>query len=188
MAFDFAGDGALLPGGSGELFFADEDAGRDIVPVALRILAVGAQPEGNAILIASSSARRADLFPELKIEYTVQGTVKDALDALASAVAGGVSKTGADNDFTGTNLFRGILRMANPRVSASPDDATKDISLVPNANGAGLQVQFPGGATAMIRAKTGTLATTAEVDAVAQSATDYVDNLVGDIDAALAQI
>lgn len=189
MAFTFAGDGAPLAGGTGDLFFADEDAEGEHVPVSLRILAVGAQPEGNAILIASSGARRADLFPELSISYSVQGTVKDALDALAQAVAGGVAKPGADNDFTGTNLFSGILRMANPRVSADPDDATKDISLVPNANGAGLQVQFPGGgATAMIRAKTGTLATTAEVGTALTEAKTYTDNLVGDIDAALAQI
>ena len=188
MAFTFAGDGAPLAGGTGELFFADEDAEGEHVPVSLRILAVGAQPEGNAILISSSGARRADLFPEISISYSVQGTVKDALDALASAVAGGVAKTGADNDFTGTSLFRGILRMANPRVSANPNDATKDISLVPNANGAGLQVQFPGGATAMIRAKTGTLATTAEVGTALTEAKTYADGLVGDIDAALAQI
>lgn len=188
MAFTFAGDGAPLAGGTGDLFFADEDAEGEHVPVSLRILAVGAQPEGNAILIASSGARRADLFPELSISYSVQGTVKDALDALAESVAGGGAKPGADNDFTGTNLFSGILRMANPRVSADPDDATKDISLVPNANGAGLQVQFPGGATAMIRAKTGTLATTAEVGTALTGAKTYTDNLVGDIDAALAQI
>lgn len=184
MAFTFAGDGAPLPGGSGELFFADDDADGDLVPIALRILAVGAQPEGNAILIASSGARRADLFPELRVEYTVQGTVMDALAALAIVVAGGVAKTDADNDFSGTNLFRGIARMANPRVSAAPDDATKDISLVPNANGAGLQVQFPGGATAMIRAKTGTLATVTEVnDRGASTLTDakaYADRMVDD--------
>ena len=188
MTFTFAGDGAPLAGGTGELFFADEDAEGEHVPVSLRILAVGAQPEGNAVIISSSGARRADLFPELSISYSVQGTVKNALDALASAVADGVAKPGADNDFTGTNLFRGILRMANPRVSAAPDDATKDISLVPNANGAGLQVQFPGGATSMIRAKTGTLATTAEVGTALTEAKTYADDLVGDIDAALAQI
>ena len=64
-----------------------------------------------------------------------------------------------------TNLFRGILRMANPRVSADPDDASKDIALVPNADGAGLQVQFPDGNTLLLQKKTGTLATNAEVDA-----------------------
>lgn len=188
MAFDFAGDGAPLPGGSGELFFADDDADGDLVRVALRILAVGEQPEGNAIITASSGTRRADLFPELRVEYTVKGTVQDALNALDSAVAGGVAKPGADNDFTGNNLFRGILRMANPRVSAAPNDATKDISLVPTQNGAGLQLQFPGGATAMIRAKIGTLATTSEVGTALTEAKTYTDNLVGDIDAALAQI
>lgn len=62
-----------------------------------------------------------------------------------------------------TTVWRGIMRMCNPRIAANADDASKDISLVPNENGAGLQVQFPGGATAMVRAKTGTLATTAEV-------------------------
>lgn len=165
MAFAFAGDGAPLPGGSGELFFTDEDAEGEHVPVSLRILAVGAQPEGNAILIASSGARRADLFPELSISYSVQGTVMDAIAALAIVVAGGVANPGADNDFSGTNLFRGIARMANLRVSVAPDDATKDIALVPNADGAGLQLQFPGGNTAMIRSKTGVLATTAEVKA-----------------------
>ena len=57
----------------------------------------------------------------------------------------------------------GILRMKNPKVAAD-DDETHDIALVPNANGQGLQVQFPGGSTAMIRMKTGTLATTQEVN------------------------
>lgn len=63
-----------------------------------------------------------------------------------------------------TTVWRGIMRMCNPRIAANADDASKDIALVPNANGAGLQLQFPGGATAMIRAKTGTLATVAEVN------------------------
>ena len=58
----------------------------------------------------------------------------------------------------------GILRLKNPKVAVD-DDTSHDIFLVPNANGAGLQVQFPGGATAMIRAKIGTLATVAEVKA-----------------------
>lgn len=63
-----------------------------------------------------------------------------------------------------TTVWRGIMRMCNPRIAANADDASKDIALVPNANGAGLQVQFPGGATAMIRMKTGTLATVQEVN------------------------
>lgn len=184
MAFAFAGDGAPLPGGTGELFFADEDAGGDIVPVALRILAVGAQPEGNAVIISSSGARRADLFPELSISYSVQGTVMDALAALAIVVAGGVAKTGADNDFTGTNRFLGIARMANPRVSAAPNDVTKDIAIVPNADGAGLQLQFPGGNTVMIRSKTGVLATVAEVNdrdsSTLVDAKAYADGKVND--------
>ena len=57
----------------------------------------------------------------------------------------------------------GILRMKNPKVSAD-DNPEHDIALVPNANGQGLQVQFPGGSTAMIRMKTGTLATVAELN------------------------
>ena len=63
-----------------------------------------------------------------------------------------------------TTVWRGIMRMCNPRIAANADDASKDIALVPNANGQGLQVQFPGGATAMIRMKTGTLATVKEVN------------------------
>lgn len=57
----------------------------------------------------------------------------------------------------------GILRMKNPKVAAD-DNPEHDIALVPNANGQGLQVQFPGGSTAMIRMKTGTLATVQEVN------------------------
>lgn len=57
----------------------------------------------------------------------------------------------------------GILRMKNPKVSAD-DDPEHDIAIVPNLNGQGLQVQFPGGSTAMIRMKTGTLATVQEVN------------------------
>ena len=57
----------------------------------------------------------------------------------------------------------GILRMKNPKVAAD-DDTAHDIALVPNAAGAGLQFQFPGGDAAMVRAKSGTLATTQEVN------------------------
>lgn len=57
----------------------------------------------------------------------------------------------------------GILRLKNPKVAAD-DDTAHDIAIVPNANGQGLQVQFPGGSTAMIRMKTGTLATVAELN------------------------
>lgn len=58
----------------------------------------------------------------------------------------------------------GILRLKNPKVAAD-DDTRHDIALVPNANGQGLQVQFPSGKTAMVREQTGTLATVAEVNA-----------------------
>lgn len=103
----------------------------------------------------------------IRLAFNRPGEDKATSDAIVlwkELVAALAAKAGADNDFTGTNLFRGIMRMANPRVSANADDATKDIALVPNADGAGLQVQFPGGATAMIRMKTGTLAITQEVN------------------------
>ncbi len=81
---------------------------------------------------------------------------KEMVAALAEATEGLI---GADGGTVG-----GVLRMKNPKVSAD-DDTRHDIALVPNANGQGLQVQFPGGSTAMIRMKTGELATVAEVNA-----------------------
>ncbi len=80
---------------------------------------------------------------------------KEMVAALADATEGLI---GADGGTVG-----GVLRMKNPKVAAD-DDTAHDIALVPNAQGQGLQVQFPGGATAMVRAKSGTLATVADVD------------------------
>lgn len=71
---------------------------------------------------------------------------------------------------TAGGTVEGVLRLKNPKV-ATDDDTAHDIALVPNGGGQGLQVQFPGGATAMVRAQTGTLATVAEVNAA-------VDNVV----------
>lgn len=80
--------------------------------------------------------------------------------ALAEATEGLI---GADGGTVG-----GVLRMKNPKVAAD-DDPAHDIAVVPNADGAGLQVQFPGGATAMIRMKTGALATVQEVNEAIQN-------------------
>ena len=79
---------------------------------------------------------------------------KEMVAALAEATEGLI---GADGGTVG-----GVLRMKNPKI-ATDDDTAHDIALVPNGGGQGLQVQFPGGSTAMIRMKTGTLATTEEV-------------------------
>ena len=75
--------------------------------------------------------------------------------ALAEATEGLIGADGGTVD--------GILRMKNPKVSAD-DNPGHDIAIVPNLNGQGLQVQFPDGSTAMIRMKTGTLATVQEVN------------------------
>lgn len=77
----------------------------------------------------------------------------------------------------------GILRLKNPKVAAD-DNPEHDIALVPNANGQGLQVQFPDGSTAMIRMKTGTLATTQEVnEALAEKVGIFTFDCTGEKDA-----
>lgn len=119
-------------------------------------------PKGDPGDPAALPVATADTLGGVKVGAGLTAAADGTLSA--DIAAGDVAKTIADNDFSGTNLFRGIARMANPRVSAAPDDATKDIAIVPNADGAGLQLQFPGGATSMIRAKTGTLATVQEVN------------------------
>ena len=87
---------------------------------------------------------------------------KEMVAALAEATEGLI---GADGGTVG-----GVLRMKNPKVAAD-DDPAHDIAVVPNGGGQGLQFQFPGGNTTMVRAKTGTLATVAEVnDAVGAEA------------------
>ena len=87
---------------------------------------------------------------------------KEMVAALAEATEGLI---GADGGTVG-----GVLRMKNPKV-AEDDDPAHDIAVVPNGGGQGLQFQFPGGNTTMVRAKTGTLATVAEVnDAVGAEA------------------
>lgn len=68
----------------------------------------------------------------------------------------------------------GVLRLKNPKVSAD-DNPEHDIAIVPNLNGQGLQVQFPGGSTAMIRMKTGTLATVAELNAAIEEKARVID-------------
>ena len=78
---------------------------------------------------------------------------------------------------TAGGTVTGVLRLKNPKVAAD-DDTEHDIALVPNGGGQGLQVQFPGGATAMIRMKTGTLATVAEVNTALSSAKAYADQKV----------
>lgn len=85
---------------------------------------------------------------------------KELVAALADATEGFIGAEGGTVD--------GILRMKNPKVAAD-DDTRHDIALMPNANGQGLQVQFPDGNTAMIRMKTGTLATVAELNAAIEN-------------------
>ena len=98
---------------------------------------------------------------------------KEMVAALAEATEGLV---GADGGTVG-----GVLRMKNPKVAAD-DDTDHDIAVVPNAAGAGLQLQFPGGNTAMVRAKSGTLATVAEVNAAAAAEAEARAQAIADIE------
>lgn len=122
-------------------------------------------PQGDGTVKIDAAGR------DIPIDTTMPGTPADdhvpSSQLLKEQLDGKLSLTGGTVD--------GILRMKNPKVSAD-DDTGHDIFLVPNANGAGLQVQFPGGNTAMIRAKTGVLATTAEVKAK-QDALTAGDNI-----------
>lgn len=56
----------------------------------------------------------------------------------------------------------GILRLENPRISVDTD-ADHDIAIVPNAEGGGLQIQFPDGNTAYFAKRTGTVAMVSDI-------------------------
>lgn len=107
---------------------------------------------------------------------------KEMVAALAEATEGLI---GADGGTVG-----GVLRMKNLKI-ATDDDTDHDIAVVPNAAGAGLQLQFPGGNTAMVRAKTGTLATVAEVNekdaSTLADAKAYADGKVAAVDTAMPE-
>ena len=98
---------------------------------------------------------------------------KEMVAALAEATEGLI---GADGGTVG-----GVLRMKNPKI-ATDDDTDHDIAVVPNAAGAGLQLQFPGGNTAMVRAKSGTLATVAEVNAAAAAEAEAREQAIAEIE------
>lgn len=93
----------------------------------------------------------------------------DVRDELADQIADDV-KAWADTRYLPTSggTVTGVLRANNPKVSADADPA-HDIAIVPNAEGLGLQLQFPGGPTAFVRARTGVLATADEVTASASA-------------------
>lgn len=56
----------------------------------------------------------------------------------------------------------GILRLEKPRISVDTD-ADHDIAIVPNAEGGGLQIQFPDGNTAYFAKRTGTVAMVSDI-------------------------
>ena len=159
LAVDYTFDPpAELPNGVLEARFVTE-AG-EAVNVPLRISKVSATetPSGCDVWTAQGgTSKRTDFAPRVRATtYTLPPqSVEEALADIRAMADGALKSDGGTVD--------GILRMKNPKVAAD-DNTEHDIALVPNANGQGLQVQFPGGATAMIRLKTGTLATVQEVN------------------------
>ena len=159
LAVDYTFDPpAELPNGVLAARFLTE-AG-EAVNVPLRISKVSATetPSGCDVWTAQGgTSKRTDFAPRVRsTTYTLPPqSVEEALADIRAMADGALKSDGGTVD--------GILRMKNPKVAAD-DNPEHDIAIVPNANGQGLQVQFPGGSTAMIRMKTGTLATTQEVN------------------------
>ena len=138
-------------------------------------------------LIDTIKPKNNGTFPMVEAEDVVvgKGTAdeKRLPEALGEkAGVEDVAKTGEDNDFAqeAINLFRGVLRMANPRIAAAPDNASKDIALVPEAEGAGLQIQFPGGATVFIPMKTGTVPTAQDVSQALEDFQEQLQTLINE--------
>ena len=131
----------------------------------------GATRAEQAAQNASTAAEAAkEAAEEAKAAAEKVGDFSDHIEdhsnphRVTAAQVGALTETAADGRYLqlAGGTVTGILRMKNPKVAAD-DDTSHDIAIVPNANGQGLQVQFPGGSTAMIRMKTGALATTAEM-------------------------
>ena len=164
LAVDYTFDPhAELPNGVLAARFVTE-AG-EAVNVPLRISKVSATetPSGCDVWTAQGgTSKRTDFAPRVReTTYTLPPqSVEEALADIRAMADGALKSDGGTVD--------GILRLKNPKVAAD-DDPAHDIAIVPNANGQGLQVQFPGGATAMIRLKTGTLATVQEVNEAIQN-------------------
>lgn len=149
---------AELPNGVLAARFVTEAGEAGNVPLRISKVSTTETPEGCDVWTAEGgTSKRADFAPRVRATtYTLPPqSVEEALADIRAMADGALKSDGGTVD--------GILRMKNPKVAAD-DNPEHDIAIVPNADGAGLQVQFPGGATAMIRMKTGTLATVQEVN------------------------
>lgn len=158
-AVDYAFDPpAELPGGVMAARFVVTNGTNAGHAMPLRISKVSATktPAGCDVWTADAgTAKRTDFAPRIRDTYYTLPTTETVAMALDSLEERKLDKSGG--------TVTGILRMKNPKV-ATDDDPANDIAVVPNAGGQGLQFQFPGGATAMVRAKRGTVATTEDVD------------------------
>ena len=154
---------AELPNGVLAARFVTEAGEAGNVPLRISKVSTTETPEGCDVWTAEGgTSKRTDFAPRVReTTYTLPPqSVEEALADIRAMADGALKSDGGTVD--------GILRMKNPKVAAD-DNPEHDIAIVPNADGAGLQVQFPGGATAMIRMKTGTLATVQEVNEAIQN-------------------
>lgn len=158
-AVDYAFDPpAELPGGTMAARFVVTNGTNAGHAMPLRISKVSATetPAGCDVWTADAgTAKRTDFAPRIRDTYYTLPTTETVAMALDSLEERKLDKSGG--------TVTGILRMKNPKVAAD-DDPAHDIAVVPNAGGQGLQFQFPGGNTVMVRAVRGTVATTADVD------------------------
>ena len=156
---DYRFDPAMrLPNGVMKASFVTEEGEAVTVPMRISKVSTTETPAGCAVWTAQGgTSKRTDFAPRVRATtYTLPPqSVEEALADIRAMADGALKSDGGTVD--------GILRMKNPKVAAD-DDPAHDIAIVPNANGQGLQVQFPGGSTAMIRMKNGTLASTQEVN------------------------
>ena len=164
LAVDYTFDPhAELPNGVLAARFVTEAGEAVNVPLRISKVSSTETPSGCDVWTArGGTSKRTDFAPRVRATtYTLPPqSVEEALADIRAMADGALKSDGGTVD--------GILRMKNPKVAAD-DDETHDIAFVPNANGQGLQVQFPGGSTAMIRMKTGTLATVQEVNEAIQN-------------------
>ncbi len=118
-------------------------------------------PEKPAYTAAEVGAAPAGDYLTAEADPTVPAWAKATEKPAYTAAEVGAQPAG---DYIGEDggTVHGILRLENPRIAADAD-AGHDIAIVPNAEGEGLQIQFPDGTTAYFAKRTGTVAMVSDI-------------------------
>ena len=152
ITFNFDQNGAVCLGGTGTAKFIDSNG--NYVDKPLRITTQNI-PDQNALITSATEALNTNYFVDIdNANILIGGTITDSFTSIDDQINSKIGTTGG--------TVNGILRMQNPKISCD-DNSSHDISLVPNAQGSGLQIMFPDGNTFFIQKKTGAAATTTEV-------------------------